>query len=236
MKLLSLIPNFGSHQVVYLKQVLEEYTKFKLIDVKIILFTTEDLDLNLNLDIEIIKCSADLGVDLSLQPRLYAFKYLNEYDLYMHQENDTLITEDNILCFLEGQERIKLEYNELTHVHGFLRYENEQHKYLIDNHKNYPICRIIDNKIHFSNVHQGGWLLTNEQLKLMKDRNIPENGWHHSLEDYCSNFYYSPSWPGTTLGLTKIIYRDLVSRSSIYHLPNKYSNNDSNHLTLQELI
>lgn len=235
MKLLTLIPNFGSNQLTYLEKVLDEYTKFKSIDVKVVLFTTEPINLDLNLNVEIIKCSPDLGANLSLQPRLYAFDNLDKYDLYMHQENDTLITEDNILCFLEGQARLNQEYNELTHAHGYLRYEDEQHKYLIDNHKSYPICTVVDEKIYFSNVHQGGWLLTNNQLKLMKDRNVPSH-WG-SLEDYCSNFYYSDGWPGTTLGLTKIIYRDLVSRSAIYHLPNKYSAMHANaHLTLNELI
>jgi hypothetical protein len=234
MKLLVLIPNFGFHQATYLERVLEEYTKFKSIEVKVVVFTTEFLSFKPNLDIEVIKYDASIGAGLSLQPRLYAFDNLDKYDLYMHQENDTLITEDNILCFIEGQSRINLEYNELTHVHGFLRYENEQHKYLIDNHKNYPVCGVVDNIVYFSNVHQGGWLLTNNQLKLMKDRNIPSH--YGSLEDYCSNFYYSATWPGTTLGLNKIIYQNLVSRSGIYHLPNKYSAADPNHLTLNELI
>ena len=235
MKLLTLIPNFGSNQLTYLKKVLAEYTKFKTINVKIVVFATEPLDLDFDLDIEIVECSTDMGADLSLQPRLYAFNNLDKYDLYMHQENDTLITEDNILCFLEGQARLNQEYDELTHVHGFLRYEDKEHKYLIDNHKNYPVCTVADGKIHFSNVHQGGWLLTNNQLKLMKDRNVPSH-WG-SLEDYCSNFYYSDGWPGTTLGLIKLVYRDLVSRSVIHHLPDKYIVlHPKAHLTLNELI
>jgi len=235
MKLLTLIPNFDSHQIIYLKKVLEEYTKFKSIEIKVIIFTTEYFNIeNLNLDIEIIKYDRSIGTNLSLQPRLYAFDNLDKYDLYMHQENDTLITEDNILCFIEGQSRINQEYSELTHVHGFLRYENEQHKYLIDNHKNWPTCKVVDKVVHYNNVHQGGWLLTNNQLALMKERNIPSH--YSSLEDYCSNFYYSPTWPGTTLGLNKITYQDLVHRSGIYHLPNKYTAREINHLTLNELI
>jgi len=228
MKLLTLIPNFGSHQYQYLERVLLEYTKFNTIDVKVVIFTTEDINIDMNLNVDIIKYDSSISTDLSLQPRLYAFNNLDMYDLYMHQENDTLITEDNILCFLEGQSRI----NDITHIHGFLRYENEEHKYLIDNHKDWPTAKLIDDKIRYENVHQGGWLVTNEQLRLLYSKNIP---YGNSLEDFCSNFYYSETWPGTQLGLHKIIYKDLLSRSMIYHLPNKYFVIDSNYLTLTEL-
>jgi hypothetical protein len=76
-----------------------------------------------------------MGYKLSQQPRLYAFDNIDRYDLFMHQENDTLITQKNILSFIEGQSLLDEKYEKNTFIHGFIRYEmreNDNEKYFID--------------------------------------------------------------------------------------------------------
>jgi len=235
MKLLSLIPNYGTHQNHFLEKILEEYSKFTKIEVDVVLFTTEDFIYNGPVNVDIIKYNDNIGTALSIEPRNYAFNNVNKYDLYMHQENDTLITEDNVLAFIEGQNKLNSETPDV-YIHGFVRYENTNNNiYLIDMHKAnvHSIGKIINNKLEVDNVHQGGWIVNNNQLNILKNKNI---NYGTSLEDSCSNFYYSPKWPGHQQGIPKYIYEDLISRSIIFHMPNKYSTLDSNYLTLDELI
>lgn len=235
MKLLCLIPNFGTHQNHFLEKIIDEYSTFTKIHVDIVLFTTEDFSYSGSVYVTTLKYDPIIGVALSSEPRRYAFDNINKYDLYMHQENDTLITEDNILAFIEGQKQLDLESSN-SYIHGFVRYEHiNDTTYLIDMHKAdvHSIGKIINDKLEVDNVHQGGWLVNNDQLEYLKNIDI-QYGMH--LEDSCSNFYYSPKWPGSLKGIPKYIYRNLITRSIIHHMPNKYANLDSNFLTLDELL
>ena len=234
--LLVLIPNYGNHQKIYLKELLKEYDSFNKIKVKIILFSTEDLDLSeYSSDISNIIFNVNIGAKLTQMPREYAFeelKKINNFDIFMHQENDTLITEKNILTFIEGQSRFKSEQL----IHGFLRYEEfDGEKYLIDMHKNdyHSIGKFEGDRLIVDNVHQGGWILAKNQLIELKNRNL---NYKSSLEDNCSNFYKSYKWPGLQNGLEKYIFKDLIKNSLIYHLPNKYISIDKNFLSITELI
>jgi len=237
-KILVLIPNYGIHQINYLHKILREYSKFKKITPKIILFSTnitENLD-DYSIDIDEIIVNSEIGLNLSKLPRITAIDNINTFDYYMHQENDTLITEDNILTFIEGQNRLDAEFGISNTIHGFIRYENVNNNiYLIDMHKSntHSIGKIIDDKLIVDNVHQGGWIINNNQLNIIINKNI---NFGDSLEDSCSNIYFSNKWPGSNQGLKKYIYSDLIEKSIIYHMPNKYSNLDSNYLTLKELL
>lgn len=234
-KLLTIIPNYGSHQYSYLRTIVEEYQNYRDISVGIMILSTESHDWTDYPNVTETVFSSDIGPRLAALPRLIAFQTLEnqdtEYDLFMHQENDTLITEENIKSFVSGQSR--LASNE---VHGFLRYEEyEQERYLIDMHKNntHAVGQFENDKLIVDNVHQGGWIVTIEQLQHLHKAGI---GYGTTLEDSCSNFYKSGKWPGTSNGLQKYIYRDLVESSLIHHLPNKYIAADKNYLKVSELL
>jgi len=233
--LLALIPNYGTHQLQYLYKVLEEYSKYTQIVPTVVLLST-DATKNLekyNSFAEEYMFDYSIGTRLSEIPRQMSIEYLDKFDYYMHQENDTIVTEDNILTFIEGQTRLDEKYGKNKYIHGFLRYENTEKGYLIDNHKNWAVAEVVEPFIKPDNVHQGGWIVSNSQLHLLLKNEIQ---YGNTLEDYCSNFYYSEKWPGTLRGIPKLIYRDLLQTSIIHHAPDKYSKHDSNFLTINDLI
>jgi hypothetical protein len=235
--LLTLIPNYGIHQRKHLDKILKEYESFKQVNVSVVLFSTDDNDhIDSNLNIQELKYNINIGTSLSLMPREYIFnlKFKDcNFDLFMHQENDTLITEDNILAFIQGQYRINSDHL----IHGFIRYEEYNgEKYLIDMHKNnfHEIGKVNnENKLIVDNVHQGGWIITKNQLLELKKRELKYGS---TLEDSCSNFYKSNKWPGHRDGLEKFIFKDLIEASLIHHLPNKYISTDKNYLSIKELM
>lgn len=237
-KLLVCIPNFGTHQKEYLNKVLSEYEKFDKIDVDVVLFSTDEFNNTFNINLTQKIFDTSIGAKLSEQPRLYSFENIDKYDLFMHQENDTLITQKNILSFIEGQKMLDNSYGKNTFIHGFIRYEmkeDDDEKYFIDN----AICvnchksvKLQNDLVHFYNVHQGGWLVNKSQLTDLGKRDVK---YGLSLEDYCSNFYYSTSWPGSDSGFDKKIYKDFIDDSCIYHLPNKYINIFNEFMTLTKL-
>ena len=237
-RLLVLIPNFGTHQNNYLDNVLSEYENYTKIDVDIVLFSTHHYENNFNINLTQIICDTSMGYKLSQQPRLYAFDNIDRYDLFMHQENDTLVTQKNILSFIEGQSLLDEKYEKNTFIHGFIRYEmreNDNEKYFIDMaicNNCHRVAELNGELVEFYNVHQGGWLVNKSQLNELKNRNI-EYG--EKLEDYCSNFYFSNQWPGTQNGIHKRINENFIDDSCIYHLPNKYVNIYKEFLTLTKL-
>lgn len=234
-KLLTIIPNYGTHQYLNLRTVIKEYQKYADIPVDIVILSTQSHDWRDFPNVSEVVFSPGIGPGLATIPRLIAFQILEtqsmEYGLFMHQENDTLITEENIKSFIEGQSRLPLEQ-----VHGFIRYEEYQdEKYLIDMHKNnaHTVGQFRDDKLVVDNVHQGGWIVTRDQLQYLHQAEIEYGS---TLEDSCSNFYKSDKWPGTTKGLQKYIFRDLIETSLIHHLPNKYIATDKNYLKVSELL
>lgn len=238
LKLLACIPNFGTHQKQYLDKVLYEYEKFDKVDVDVVLFSTDKFDNTFNINLTQKIFDKSIGIKLSEQPRLYSFENIDKYDLFMHQENDTLITEKNILSFIEGQKVLDDIYDKNSFIHAFIRYEmkeGDSEKYFIDNavcagcHKS---VKLKDDLVHFYNVHQGGWLVNKSQLTDLGKRGIK---YGLSLEDYCSNFYYSTSWPGSKNGIDKKIHKEFIDGSCIYHLPNKYINRFNEFMTLTKL-
>lgn len=238
-KLLVLIPNFETHQSEYLDIVLSEYEKFEKIKVDIVLFSTEKYENKFNINLTQKIFDKSIGTKLSEQSRIHSFDSINEYDLFIHQENDTLITENNILSFIQGQEVLDITYGKNTFIHGFIRYEmkeNDTEKYFIDNaicngcHKS---AEVKNDLVEFQNVHQGGWLVNKSQLKEIKNKDIK---YGITLEDYCSNFYFSTLWPGSNDGLNKKIHKNFIYDSCIYHLPNKYIHIFKEFLTLTKLL
>jgi len=227
-KILVGIPNFGSHQDNYLEKVLYEYEKFKEIEPTVCVCHTESYTGKSPSFVKFKSFPSSIKNMLSGYPRALAYNEIDDFDLFMHQENDTLITEDHILTFIEAQEELDYAYGKNNFIHGFIRYEiNEEGKWLIDLHAGYTGkdhvhygCSLDENGLYkFDNIHQGGWLLNRSQLKKVREA-IKIYG--ESLEDYCSNFYYANKWPGSVGGIRKRIDKKFINKSLIHHLPNKY--------------
>ena len=208
------VANFGTDQIEYLKRVVSEYSRFRLHEVDLVVYSTVPVDSPHKL------VNASVGLGLPFECRSDMAAALERYDLFLYSENDMLITEDNIDGFLEHQSRLPS-----GQVSGFYRYElNDGVKLLLDLNPFWGKVVVEEFGRDFSveNKHQGSWLLTQEQLKVCIDSGgflvPPHRGPYGILEQGASD-------PYTNCGLKKVFPKDLalLERLGIRHLPLKYT-------------
>lgn len=214
MKIKVAIANYGESQLDCLKKVIEEFKSYKKYEVDITVYTTIPLEEKHKLYPE------SIGTNLPYVCRKDMADSIDDYDLFLYDENDMLITEDNIDAFLEHQETL-LE----DQVSGFIRYElNDGNKILVDMNPYWG--KLVTNRdgkdFSIVNVHQGSWLLTRAQLKRCIDSQKFVMDVHHgrggALEQGASDAY-------TECGIRKVLPIDLslLKRLQIRHLPLKYT-------------
>src|SRR5579864_7155130 len=147
---------------------------------------------------------------------------MNDYDLFVFSEDDTLVTEKNLRAFQEVS--AVLPDNEIP---GFLRFEES-----VDGSRNFPEVHGIfhwdpesvrlrgDNTLaFFTNEHAACYVLTRQQLR----RAIESKGFlvYPHTEKYdllCT----AATDPYTQCGLQKLICISRLDEFLINHLPNKY--------------
>jgi hypothetical protein len=217
MKLKVAISNFGSSQVDYLNQVVEEYRKFSKYHVDLTVYSTVPID-----PPHRMVCSS-VGLGLPFSCRDDMAKEIAQHDLFLYSENDMLITEDNIDAFLLHQQRLPD-----GEVSGFYRYEiNNGVKLLLDLNPYWGkiVTEVLERDFRVENQHQGSFLLTRAQLQRCIDSGeflvSPRRGPYGILEQGASD-------PYTNCGLKKVFPRDLIllERLGIRHLPLKYTTRD----------
>lgn len=228
MKVLISIATYGTKNLKYLNQVIDEYRSYKKYDIDIIIHGTVPIDRN---DVKFITHS---------NPKNTVYFHRNDfvdnqnnYDLFIFTEDDILIKEETI--------DIYLKYNNLLPINyclGFLRFENtiERIKYLIDLWINVPGHNFIkdfelniNNQSYFSvtNVHQSCYVLTKEKLQFI----INERKYAISDLQYTSNILESASssifsdWTpsGVFNKVIPISIQD-ISKCFIEHLPGNHCN------------
>ncbi len=147
---------------------------------------------------------------------------LNNYDLFLYSEDDTLVTERNLLAFLAAA--AVLPANEIP---GFLRFERSP-----DGSSNYPE---IHGHFHwelssvrqrggytfasFTNEHAACYVVTREQLRQAIDSGgflvEPHRGRYDMGCTAATDIY-------TQCGFQKLICVSRLDEFLIHHLPNKY--------------
>jgi 2-polyprenyl-3-methyl-5-hydroxy-6-metoxy-1,4-benzoquinol methylase len=147
---------------------------------------------------------------------------LNQYDLFIYSEDDTLVTQRNIDAFLDVSK--ELAEDELA---GFLRFERKK-----DGTMHFPdvhLCYHWDHRSvrrrggytfgFFTNEHAAVYMLTRVQLR----RAIASGGFlvgaHHGKYGLPES---AATDPYTQCGFTKLICISHLSDSLVHHLPNKY--------------
>ena len=244
MKIKVCVANYGHFQIQYLNKMHEEFSKYKKYTVDFTVYS------NVSVQQKHILYPDGIGTNLPFACRKHMADDLEKYDLFLYNENDHLITEDNIDAFLEHSS--KLEDNQVS---GFIRYENRNDKkILLDLNPGREFINgtptLIKNRYeeNFSlhNEHQGCWLLTKNQLKKVIDSGnfIMDSPTQETIDIetgmvYCS-LEQGASHPYTQCSLEKVFPKDIniLRRLLILHLPLKYSLMDlwlSHGITIEEL-
>lgn len=221
LRVLVAIASYGMTNAQYLARLIEEYRSMTY-SVDIIVLS--NIPKELGSDVEVI-----IGLPTS-DPRSLPFGHkqvfadrLDEYDLFLYSEDDTLITQKNIDAFLRAS--TVLSENEVA---GFIRFETDAdgEVFYPDVHGNYhwDVRSIRIRKGHtfafFTNEHSACYILTREQLQ----RSIESGGFlvgpHQGKYDLlCS----AATDPYTQCGFRKLICVSSLTDFVIHHLPNKYA-------------
>lgn len=211
------ISNYGDQQLAYLSEVIREFHSYRHHTVDITVYSTVPVEYPHKV------FDASIGHALPFTCREDMAAAINDYDLFLYDENDMLITEENILAFLECQARLPAHQ-----ICGFYRYElNNGVKLLLDLNPFWGklVVNVGEGVFTVVNQHQGCWLLTRAQLK-------------HCVES--GNFLVPPherpygmlemgaSDPYLMCGLEKVLPTDLslLEKLQIRHLPLKYTTGD----------
>lgn len=238
-KILIQISSYGEEQPEYLEKVITEFKKYKKdYNVDIILHTTHQYD---GEDVYVKSYPMNIGITLTRQPLKYVLTKELDYDYYIYDENDMLITYKTFKEWVK-QTEVMTDY----YIIGLMRYElkegDTKTKYLVDLPKipnRTPAIKstqTLNDKqyIEISNPHQGCWLLTQNQLKNFKNNDFKMQP--NTLEDNASCFHYDDKWPGNTNGLQRLIPVDKIDSMLIHHLPDKYINTTNyKRYTIKEL-
>jgi hypothetical protein len=211
------IANFGESQLEFLAEVLREFRSFQRHAVDITVYTTAPVDA----PHKILDGAIGYGLPFACREDMAAS--INDYDLFLYDENDMLITEENIDAFVECQSM--LPPNQIC---GFYRYElNNGVKLLLDLNPFWGkvVQNMYEQCFTVGNQHQGCWLLTRDQLQHCIDSGNflvpPHVRPYGMLEQGASD-------PYTNCGLEKVLPRDLalLEKLQIRHLPLKYTVRD----------
>lgn len=235
MKGLAYITNYeGNRKVKYVNKLLNNLESLDL-DLNVIIYTTEKLDLDTVLPVSVIikpKVFSNSVYANGWQPEpefiwLYRADMLskvNDYDIFIHLEDDIAFNKENFNQF------VKYSYGENKldgYIIGNLTYEKEGDRYLLPAfHASYRgLGKIVTiNGEDFmvpKNLHQSSLIISQEQLKLLiknKFNAIPKliDGYNIKCsamtEAYCTKL------------LTKVIPLSNIENSLIEHLSQRYVN------------
>lgn len=147
---------------------------------------------------------------------------LNDYDLFVYSEDDTLVTERNLGAFLSVLKA--LQANEIP---GFLRFEEGPDGKLnypeVHGHFHWKSSSVRKRGEHtlafFTNEHAACYVVTREQLRRAIDSGgfiVPPHGGKYDLLCTAATDIY------TQCGFEKLICISQLDEFLVHHLPNKY--------------
>ena len=223
MKVLVAIANYGLKNQAYLRRLIDEYKSMSYgIDIVIL----SNIPKELGSDIEVrVGLPAKNPWSLPFGHKELFAERIDEYDLFIYSEDDTLIKQENIDAFLKVTK--VLPKNEIA---GFLRYEeNSTGKVrclsMPDIHAYY---HWLPNSVKslgeytfasFSNKHSACYILTQEQLKKAIASGNYLVGPHEGRYDLLCT---AATDPYTQCGFRKMICISNIGDFLLHHLPNQY--------------
>jgi len=226
-KILAVLVNYGTDQLNYLEQVVQELKSFKKYDVTIIVNSNIKLDI---LDIDHVNV-VELN-DYQLLPltcKQVLWHYRNDFDIFLFGENDHLFKEHHIDKYLEYTSILPE-----NRIAGLIQYEeNKTGRYYPAYHAHYDwdynsVEEYAGKKFaHFTNIHQATFIITKKQLHKI--------GEMYNFTQFFGPSHYSVKCKVNTdiyqfCGMKKIICISDFEDNLIHHLPNVYINGDDGYV------
>jgi SAM-dependent methyltransferase len=216
------IASWGTKNDQYLLQLLTEYRSMSL-DVKVVVLSNIHKEVPPEVEVVVVDLKGDNPWSLPFAHKEIFASRLNDYDLFVYSEDDTLITERNLHAFREIS--AVLPEGEIP---GFLRFERGP-----DGERNFPDVhahfhwdpgsvrsRAKYTLAFFTNEHSACYVLTRQQLRSAIDSGgflvRPHSSGKYLLLETASTDPY------TQCGFTKLICISQMEDFLVHHLPNKY--------------
>jgi 2-polyprenyl-3-methyl-5-hydroxy-6-metoxy-1,4-benzoquinol methylase len=222
MRIIVAIANYGTKNVEYAKQLIQEYQSMPF-DVDIFILSEMPKDYGKDVTV-LVGLPSKNPWSLPFAHKTLFSENIDKYDVFIYTEDDTLILKENILAFLKASDILGRNI-----LPGFIRYElypNGKKSYP-DIHGPYhwipkSVCKIGEYVFaRLSNEHSACYLLTQEHLRSAIASGgflVPPHSGRYDL--ICS----AGTDPYTQCGLTKVICISHLSEFDIHHLPDAYLN------------
>jgi SAM-dependent methyltransferase len=221
-KVLVVVANFGSKNDLYLRRLINEYRSVPF-DVDMVVMSNLHKELGRDVEVVVVDLQGKDPWTLPFAHKEILARRLNDYDLFVYSEDDTLITERNLRAFLEVSAALRED-----EILGFMRFEEGR-----DGEVHFPDvhgCFHWDPKslrsrgtykfAFFTNEHSACYVLTQEQLR----RAINSGGF--LVRPHRDGMYLLPESaatdPYTQCGFTKLICISRFEDFLVHHIPNKY--------------
>ena len=246
MKILTVIVNYGTEQLHFLEKMICSLKSFKKYKVFIVVHSNISIKINGIDELKIFNLDDYKLLPLTCRKTIWEKK--DNYDLLCYSENDLLLREIHFDKHIEYEKILPK-----NRISGLIRYEFDgKKKYYPDYHGDFDwkfnSIEKFNNKYfaHFTNLHQGCFIVTKSQLKsigakfdfseLVKDE-IPliyklkmkiskklnlKVKKYYIYDDMCKTctdlYQYG--------GMKKVICISEFSENLIHHLPNIYINGE----------
>ena len=220
MRVLVAIANHGTKNQRFLDAVLKSYRDMAL-EVRVVVLSDRPKDLGPDVEVRVGTPTED--------PRSLPFAHqqvlaegLDDHDLFVYSEDDTLVTEANLRAFHDAAQALPVDL-----VPGFLRYEERpsgQRSYC----SFHTIFRWDPTSVRtingvdvarFTNAHSAMYVLTRAQLRRAIESGSylvpPHHGIYSQMVSAATDVY-------TRCGLTRVICLSAIQDFMVHHLPNIY--------------
>ncbi|MEM7142390.1 MAG: methyltransferase domain-containing protein [Actinomycetota bacterium] len=220
MRILVGIPNYGTKNRPFLDRVLAGFDAMPH-DVHVVVNTEAPRDYPAGVE-NIVGLPTENPRSLPFAHRTLFAERIDEHDLFVYVEDDTLVETRHVDMFLAATELLPD-----TDVAGFLRFEryNDRDRSICSVHSSYRwdpssvVAHGGERFAHFTNLHAACYMLTQDQLRRCIDSGgylvEPHAGRYQMLESAATD-------PYVQCGLRKMIAVDRFEDTLLHHLPELY--------------
>ena len=220
MKILVVIASYGTNNDAYLQRVLQEYSTMPY-EIDIVVVSNIPKAPGPQVEVQVGLPTSNPW-SLPFAHKAVFSERVDDYDLFVYSEDDTLMTQDNIEAFLWATSVLAPD-----EIAGFLRSEQGPDGTIyystIHNHYHWDVRSVRERGgetfAHFTNEHGACYVLTREQLRRAIDSGgfcvPPHEGRYDMLVSAATD-------PYTQCGFRKLICISRLSQFTCKHLTNKY--------------